>query len=212
MAYFPFFIDLKKKDCFVIGGGKVAYRKISVLLEFGANISVISKCFCEEIIELGDKLTLINSEFSSDCLDIDNIFLVVSAVDDREINSLVYRFCVKKNIFVNIADDIDKCTFIFPAIIKEKDIVVGVSTSGKSPILSKILRDNIKNNIPDYYSDLLEKLGLIRDDIKMKIHNENERKKILREVTKLGLDHKGEIAQYELDELILNMTKGGMNE
>jgi len=147
MAVFPLFIDLKARKCVVAGGGKVASRKIQALVEFNAEIIVVSPSVTAYISELGraGKLLHIQREYFED--DIEGAFLVIAATSDKQVNEKVYQDAVKKGIFVNIADNPEKCTFIFPSIVKRDELVIGISTSGSYPALSKSLRKKIEGLI-----------------------------------------------------------------
>ncbi len=204
MGYFPFFIDIKNKEILVIGGGKIAYRKIRTLLEFDVKITVISLDFCKGIVSLfeDNKINIIRKAFEIKDLNLKNFFCVISATDNEEINSEVAEECFKRNILVNVADDIEKCNFTFPAIVKRDSLVVGVSTSGNSPTMSSVIKAEIEETIPDYYGKLIEDLGIVRENIGKSIIDEDCRKRILKIVTDLSLERKSIIADEELERII----------
>lgn len=109
MAYFPFYIDIKDKKILVVGGGKVALRKVEKLLQFEPKITVVAPFICDEIRKLG--VSIIERKFIDS--DIDNIFCAISATDDEVVNGHIFKLCSEKNILVNTVDDKDKCGFIF---------------------------------------------------------------------------------------------------
>ncbi len=136
MAYFPMFVNIENKKVYVIGGGKVAKRKVKVLKDFGADVTIVAKetrfkFDCNVIID----------EYRHD--HIKDAFMVVAATDDREVNKNISEYCKNKGIYVNVADSKDESTFIFGAVMIDDDNVIGVSTSGKDPSLAKEIRDNI---------------------------------------------------------------------
>ncbi len=143
MAFFPVFIDLSGKKSVVIGGGKVAGRKIDALVDFDAEILVVSPALSGEVQEFQQrgKITHIAREYSE--TDLAGAFLAVAATNDRTVNEKVYHDAVKNGILVNSADNPAQCTFIFPAVVKKDDLVIGISTSGKYPALSKCIRKKI---------------------------------------------------------------------
>jgi siroheme synthase-like protein len=143
MAYFPLFIDLKERRCLVVGGGTVALRKIETLLRFDAEITVISPATQPGIGRLADagRLTYRRKPYQSG--DAAGFFLVIAATSDPETNRLIYEEASRLNIWVNTADDFRKCSFIFPAVARNGDLVVGVSSSGQFPVLSRLLREQI---------------------------------------------------------------------
>ena len=96
MAYFPFYIDIKDKKILVVGGGKVALRKVEKLLQFEPKITVVAPFICDEIRKLG--VSIIERKFIDS--DIDNIFCAISATDDEVVNGHIFKLCSEKNILV----------------------------------------------------------------------------------------------------------------
>lgn len=180
MAFFPLFVDLEGKKCVVVGGGAVALRKIEILLQFEANPVIIApeiNSFIEELERQG-KISIIKKEYSRQ--DIDGAFLVIAATSEQEVNEKVFRDAKHCNIPVNVVDDPEKCTFIFPSVVKRGDLVMGISTSGKYPALSKKIRKTIEALYPDEYSGILSLLAEFRDKVRKNIANRAQRERILR--------------------------------
>ncbi len=142
MSYFPFFVDIADRECLIVGGGKIAYRKACAVLKYGAKVLVVAPEICEEFELLKKEYTgavkTWQREFTDS--DTDNRFFVIAATDDEKINKKVSEICFKKNILVNTVDRKEYCNFYFPSIVKKGDIVVGVSSGGKSPVLARELR------------------------------------------------------------------------
>ena len=150
MAYFPLFIDLTNKKCLIAGGGSVAYRKATLLLDFCANVSVVAKEVCPEVEQLQkeNKVTIFLRGFEE--TDLDDKTLVIVATGDRELNHSVSLLCKEKNIPVNVVDEIEECSFILPSVVREKDVVAAFSSGGKSPILTQYLKEQEKENLDKY--------------------------------------------------------------
>lgn len=184
MGYFPFFIDIKGKNVVIAGGGKVAYRKIVKLLPFEPEIKVISPEICEKIASL-DGIETVQREFRDS--DLDNAFAVIGATDDERLNSRISELCRGKNILVNIVDDMEKCGFIFPALVKESDITVGISTSGKSPLFAQHLRRYIDDLLDDRELAIAGILGRYRPVIKDMFGTEKRRKEAAEAILDLCL-------------------------
>ncbi|HCT64245.1 MAG TPA: siroheme synthase [Lachnospiraceae bacterium] len=199
MAYFPFFVEIKNRNCLIVGGGIVAARKAETLLNFGCNITVVSPNFCEEIKQL-DNINLIKRDLKFS--DLESSFFVIAATNNTGVNSEIGAFCRRKNILVNVVDVKDECSFIFPSIYKNGDIVAGVTTSGKSPQIASIVRKTISENVPEYYGDIVERLGAIRASIKHTISTQEERKNILSLVLKEMLLTENKISDDELEKII----------
>lgn len=182
MAVFPLFINLEGKKCIVVGGGKVAARKIETLLKFGASITVISPLPVKSILGLKceDRLIVKRKKYSEE--DIDGAFIIIAATSDKKANKRIYDDAVKNNIPVNVVDCPRKCTFIFPSIVKRNDLVVGISTSGRYPALSKKMREKIEKMLPGDFGDILEMLKKYRKKAMIEIHDSEKRKELLNKI------------------------------
>jgi len=163
MALFPLFVNIEEKEVLVVGAGEVALRKIEKLLPFKPKITVVAKEIKkDEIKKLADekKINLINRSFLF--TDVDGKELVIVAVDDINLQREIYNYCYRKKIPVNSVDSPQFCTFIFPAYVKKDDIVIGITTSGKAPGLSKKLKEIIEKSLPENIENILKKLEEIR--------------------------------------------------
>lgn len=174
MAYFPFYIDIENKNILVVGGGTVALRKIEKLLPFKPSITVVSPKISIEILRLN--VNTINREFADG--DLENVFCVISATDNEQVNSHIFELCKEKNILVNTVDDKEKCGFIFPALVQKNFVTVGITTSGKSPIYAKYLKEQFLNMLENTNSDTAETLWQYREYIKENTVDEELRKKV----------------------------------
>ncbi|MDO4301187.1 MAG: precorrin-6A reductase [Clostridia bacterium] len=133
---FPLFIDISGKNVLVVGGGKIAVRRINTLLRFGANIKVIAPEF--DITKVDGSVEYIKKEFESeDIEDIKNIFMVIGATNDREVNHSIYKLCSIKNIPVSIADCREECSFYFPAVCINNNLSIGIVSDGNNHKLVK---------------------------------------------------------------------------
>jgi siroheme synthase-like protein len=168
-------IDIENVDCLVVGGGKIAYRKVMDLLQFNAKVTVIAPEVCNEITILSD-ITILRKEYEPN--DIAGRFLVIAATDSESLNRKIADECKLHKILVNAVDIKDACSFIFPAIIKRDNLVVSISTGGNSPAGAAYLKQKISKSIPDYYEKNMEFLGSVRDEITQKITDGLQRKKL----------------------------------
>ena len=175
MSFFPAYIKLENRKILVIGGGKIAGDKISHLLDFTKNITIISPKIEKKVEEFIKNYSLkyIDREYQKD--DVNGFYIVIVAADDIELQKRVYKECQEKRILCNSVDSIDYCDFIFPSYIKKGDLTIAVSTSGASPSLSKYLRRSIEKLIPDDIDKFLKELKNIR----LKLPKGKERQKIL---------------------------------
>lgn len=183
MAYFPFYIDIENKKILVVGGGTVALRKIEKLIPFSPDITVVAPKICDEIKTLNVKI--IDRRFCDS--DLDGAFCVVSATDDETLNGRIFQLCNEKNILVNTVDDKEKCGFIFPAIASKNGITAGITTSGKSPIYAKYLKELFVGILESMNENTTEVLWKYRPIIKEKVEREDDRRKIFEQLLSLCL-------------------------
>jgi siroheme synthase-like protein len=173
MGYFPFFIDIGGKEILVVGGGKVALRKIEKLLHFQPAITVTAPEICGEIRAMNVKIALRKFRES----DLNGKFCVISATDDERLNARIYDLCTERNILVNTVDDKAKCSFVFPALSTADDVTVGISTGGKSPMFARYLRRRTDGLLDGKTLETTEILGSYRPIIKRLFGDEESRKK-----------------------------------
>lgn len=164
MPLFPMFIDLKDHDILVVGAGEVALRKIEQLVKFDPVVTVIAPMIHEEIrsMSLKHRIDLIERPYRAE--DIENRFLVIGALDDIGEQEKIYRTCMDQKIPVNCVDSPALCSFIFPALIVERDLCVGINTSGKAPAVSSFLRRYLTSLIPEGIHDLIDHVYAIRQN------------------------------------------------
>jgi len=165
MHYFPINLDINDRLCIVIGGGRVAERKVKGLLECGGIVKVISLELTPELSKLADqqKITVIRKEYEPG--DLGSAFLVIAATDDPEAQSLIYHEAEERQLLVNVADVPKRCNFILPATVRRGDLTVSVSTSGSSPAFAKQLRKKLENWLQSEYGALLEILRHLRPQV-----------------------------------------------
>ena len=120
--------------------------------------------------------------------DIDDAFVVIMATDDEKVNHDMAELCRQKRILVNVVDVKADCGFYFPAIIKDKEVVISVSTGGQSPVLAGTIKRNIESHLDRSYGDIAERMGEIREQIKAQIDGEEERKKAFQQMVRSLLD------------------------
>lgn len=147
--YFPMFVDMSNYHILIIGGGKIALRRIRTLLQFSPSISVIAPVVCEEIQKMQQqgKISVYKKMYEPDDLspkDEKVVHMVIAATNDRNINSSIWKECKKRNILINVADDQALCDFYFPSIVMNDDVVIGINSGGKNPSVVKKIRGKIE--------------------------------------------------------------------
>jgi len=187
MSYFPIFIDLKDRLFLIVGGGTVAYHKAKVLLDFEAKIKVIAPDIKNEIKE--EKMISYEERIFME-RDLSDVEFVVIATNDKELNHEIAKLCEERKLMYNTIDQLMDCKFIFPSYIKEKDLVVGISSSGKSPVITRYIKEKIKEILTEDIAKMADVLGEIRPRIKNEIREEKNRKKIYQGLFDLFLKEK----------------------
>ncbi|WP_288679653.1 bifunctional precorrin-2 dehydrogenase/sirohydrochlorin ferrochelatase [uncultured Brachyspira sp.] len=149
--FFPVFLNIENKKCLVIGGGKVAFRKINKLLKYKARLTVISKNTIEEIKLLNDKnLEIIEKEFEefNDIKYLKKYFLIIAATNDKKLNDNIANICIKENILINNVSSKDNMNCRFGVAIEKEEYSIAVSAKGnpKKAIKKSIeIKENIEN-------------------------------------------------------------------
>ena len=137
---YPIILDLTENRVLVVGGGRIALRKIEGLMRAGARVRVVAPDVDEAIRELPVEVR--QRPFES--TDLDDVRLVLTATDEPEINAMVAAEATRRGLWVNSADDPANCTFTLPAVAREGLVTVAVSTGGATPALSSHLRNEIQ--------------------------------------------------------------------
>ena len=176
MEFLPVFLKIKGRPCLVIGGGKVAARKVALLRRAGAEITVVSPVFCDELLALRESgdITFHHREFTD--ADISNFVLVIAATDDRDVNQRVYDLAGMRNIPANVVDSPDQSSFIVPSIIDRSPVQVAVSTGGASPVLARLLRARLESFIPSAYGRLAALVDEYRHRVKARFTQPEQRR------------------------------------
>ncbi|SFG79092.1 precorrin-2 dehydrogenase / sirohydrochlorin ferrochelatase [Lachnospiraceae bacterium C7] len=184
MAYFPMFVDISKKPCLIVGGGKVAFRKVAALFDFGAKITVISPKIIEDIKEVSG-VTCIEREFQES--DIKGQKIVVAATDSRDENCKISEICKQMGIMVNVVDQLEDCSFIFPAYLKQRDVVAAFTSSGKSPVISQYMKLQNDKTMTPFLGEVNEFFGMIRKDVIEQVPDEDKRKLVYEDLLEATL-------------------------
>lgn len=174
-AYPISLIGLENRRIVVIGGGKVAARKVTGLVDAGARVEIISPEVCEGIRALAEngKVDIIRRAYQPG--DLSGAFLVIAATNDPEINHRIWVEANQANCLVNVADDPKHSTFILPAVIRRGEITISISTGGASPALARRLREKIEPMIGAEYAELARILAELRPELLTWFPSEQER-------------------------------------
>lgn len=177
MNYFPIFANLAGRPVLVVGGGAVAARKISLLLKAGAEVRVAAKHLNAELSALAaeNKILWLAEEFRAE--HIRTVFLIIAASSDQALNRRVFHLAESCQKPVNVVDDRDHRSFIFPSVIDRNPVQIAVSSSGSAPVLARLLRERLEALLPPSLGDMAEISGRWRDAVKGKLKSVTERRR-----------------------------------
>lgn len=216
MGYFPFFTDITGKHGVIVGGGKVAARKIEKLLAFEPRLTVIAPDM-EECIRVSEDrlresnvqgrgcesvLRLVERAFRME--DLDGADFVIAATDDETLNGSISEYCMARRIPVNVVDDKKKCSFYFPALVREGALTIGISTDGKSPAAASYVRKEIAGHLPAGLGMAIDLMGQIRPRVMAYVDRESDRKDILEKMFLYCMEREGNVTAMELEERFLS--------
>ncbi len=165
MSFYPVFIQLEDKKVVVVGGGNVAYRKVLALLECGADIHVAGRALVPELEQLVENgaIHFLGREFKDEFLD--RAFMIIAATDNKDLNHQISACARKKGVMVNAVDQPPDCDFIVPSILKRGDLLIAISTSGKSPALARKIRKGLEAQFGHEYEGILDMMGRLRKEV-----------------------------------------------
>jgi uroporphyrin-III C-methyltransferase/precorrin-2 dehydrogenase/sirohydrochlorin ferrochelatase len=176
MDYLPVFLKIEDRPCLVVGGGKVAARKATLLNRAGARITVVTPAACGEVKTLVEQgaVTCVEREFRE--ADMDGVVLVIAATDDEAVNRAVSELANQHRIPVNVVDNPELCSFIMPSVIDRSPVQVAVSTGGASPVLARLLRARLESFIPAAYGRLARLVDEFRHAVKRRFSDAEQRR------------------------------------
>ncbi|WP_175428292.1 NAD(P)-binding protein [Bacillus solimangrovi] len=172
-------LQLKGKSVVIVGGGKIATRKVGSIMETGASIIVISPTITNELKSLVESNQIVWESKSFESSDVKNAFMIIAATNDVDVNKMVYQ-SVNEHQLINIVDCPEKSNFIVPATVKRGKLILSVSTSGASPTLSRKIKRELLEQYDEYYEEYLLFLENCRRQIKDEFDNEKDRRFLLK--------------------------------
>ncbi|WP_042315462.1 NAD(P)-dependent oxidoreductase [Desulfofarcimen acetoxidans] len=179
---YPISVRLCGKKCLVIGGGRVAERKIISLLECSARVTVVSPELTERLENLVAAGHLVYRQGEYDTDDLQGVFLVIGATNSDQVNQKVAKDCFERNILVNVVDDPLSGNFFVPAQVRRGSLSIAVSTDGKSPMFARRIREELEGLYPPEYSELVELVGELRSKVINEIADEQQKAQILKQM------------------------------
>jgi uroporphyrin-III C-methyltransferase/precorrin-2 dehydrogenase/sirohydrochlorin ferrochelatase len=169
MRYLPLFRDINGRDCLVVGGGAIAFRKIRLLRRAGGRVTVIAPSLTDKLMAFGetDKIDFILRPFEAD--DVAGRVLVVAATGDRAVNAAVSAAARNIGVPVNVVDDAALSDVVMPAIVDRNPLIVAISSGGAAPVLARNIRAAIEAMLPANLGQLAETARALRDNVRQRI-------------------------------------------
>ena len=180
---FPVFLKLENLQTLIVGGGHVGLEKLTAILKNSpaANVTLIARSIQQPIRDLAagyPNVTLVERNFR--LWDVWSKDLVILATNDRKLHEAIREFTRTRNLLINVADTPDLCDFYLGSVVTKGNLKIGISTNGKSPTISKRMREYLEEALPEDTNALLDNMQAIREKIKGDF---NEKVKVLNEIT-----------------------------
>jgi uroporphyrin-III C-methyltransferase/precorrin-2 dehydrogenase/sirohydrochlorin ferrochelatase len=176
MQHLPLFADLKHRAVLVVGGGIVAERRVGLLLEARATVTVVAPELSERLAELAaeGRFAHVPRRYEDDPLE--PYWLVIAATDDRAVNAAVAAAATAAKRFCNVVDDHELCTFVMPAIVDRSPVTIAIGSSGLSPVLARWIKGVIETLLPARLGALAELAGRWRQRVRAQVADATERR------------------------------------
>ena len=164
--YYPIFLNLSGRNCIVAGGGQIALRKVTTLMQYGADITVISPLLCKGLSALAcaGKIQVRRRAYQAG--DLEGAYIAILATGNRAINRQASLEATDNKIPVNVVDDVELSDFIVPSIVRRGSVSIAISTAGKSPALARKLRARLEGELAEEYAELALLIEGVRREAK----------------------------------------------
>lgn len=162
MRYYPVYLDMRGRRALVVGGGAVGTRKTETLLRAGARVTVVSPQATSTLQALAAAGQVTWHARPYQPADMADAFLAFSATDDPALNRRIAADAARHHVLCNFADQPDRGHFILPSIVERGDLLVSISTCGKSPAVARRLRQELEAYFGEEYAPFLRLLGAVR--------------------------------------------------
>ena len=176
MDFFPIYMELRDRDCLVVGGGKVAARKVALLVSADAKVEIVSPELCDELAQLAADGVVTHTARNFEDSDLDNKTLVIAATNQKDVNKRVSELAHARNLPVNVVDQPKLCSFIMPSMIDRSPVQIAISTGGSAPVLARMLRARLESYVPAAYGRLAKLMDSYRDKVKERFSDVEQRR------------------------------------
>lgn len=202
MAYFPFMVDVENQTCLIVGGGPIAFRKALTIASYGARIRMVALAFSRELSELEQlSIQCIQKPFEEE--DLEGVDFVIVATNLPELNHRIAGISKERRLPVNVVDVKEECSFIFPAVLRQEDITIAVSTGGACPAATKRIKNLIAETIPAYFSVIVGAFKNQREMIKSRLDTEEARIELFNTLCEWATENKELLTKEQVNHAII---------
>ncbi len=206
MKFYPVYLDLRDRQCMVVGGGSVAERKTISLLEAGADVTIVSPDLTPKLLDLSQSGKIDHIQKAFEEQDLSGEFLVIAATNSPEVNVRIARACKSRHVLVNVAVPPEESSFIVPSVVERGELLIAVSTSGVSPALSKKIRQELSERYGLEYELFLRSFASVRKRVLEEVTDDQRRKTIFQAIVdsdvidlfRRGRTHEAEGRMFEI--------------
>ncbi len=179
---YPICLEISDKLCVIVGGGSVAERKVFSLLTAMARVRVISPALTTHLRQLADEGRIEWQQRGYQPGDLTGALLVFAATDNSRVQKDIVQEAREANQLINVIDSPEECGFQVPAVVRQGDLTLAVSTNGKSPAMAAMIRQQLEESFGEEYGLLLEIMSRLRKEILAGDRTEEERKKLFQKI------------------------------
>lgn len=165
MPHLPLNIDVRGMTVLVVGGGVVAGRKITSLLDAEATVTVVAPELSAEIAQLAAAGAINAKKRRYQAVDLADVFLAVAATNDPETNRRIAADARQRNMLVAVTNEPEAGNCTFSALLRRGDLEISVSTNGTCPGFAAVVRDLLATVIGEEYGSILAALAAEREKL-----------------------------------------------
>jgi uroporphyrin-III C-methyltransferase/precorrin-2 dehydrogenase/sirohydrochlorin ferrochelatase len=169
LDHLPIFLDIRGKSVVVAGGGTLAARRVEMALKAGAQVKLFAPELSDEFVHLRDASELSHQARWPQTGDFEGAAMAYGAAEDDDTDLRTYELAKLAGVLVNVADRMELCDFITPAILDRSPLVAAISSSGASPILARVIKAELESAIPAAFGELAAFLRRYRDEVGARI-------------------------------------------
>ncbi len=214
MDHLPIFLDIRGKTVVIAGGGTLAARRAEMALRAGATVKLFAPELSDEFRDLLDRDSLVHEARWPEAADLNGAILAYGAAEDAEADMRLHSLAKQANVLANVADTMELCDFISPAILDRSPLVAAISSSGASPILARVIKAELESTIPATFGELSAFLRRYREEVAGAIGDGMVRRRFWEEVVEGPIAERvmaGDIsgAETALRARLAEMAEGG---